>query len=208
MDFQGSSDKQDVVSEYRLWEKFRQGSEIALTEIYRLYADKLYNYGCQFTTDTSLVRDCIQDLFLELIRSKENLSPTDSIRFYLFRSLRNGIVHSLQKGKLRTQKETDSIAADFNITFFQDTEFLHDQEDLERKQLIRSKLDLLPSIQREAVLLYFYEGLSYQQIADLLGSKRKSAQSLIYRAIKLLGDNLLVHRHELISLAIFLVIPF
>ncbi|MCK5371360.1 MAG: sigma-70 family RNA polymerase sigma factor, partial [Cyclobacteriaceae bacterium] len=46
--------------------------------------------------------------------------------------------------------------------------------------------------QKEAVIYFYYEGMSYQEIADIMGlQKVKSARKLIYRAIEALRKDLL-----------------
>ena len=80
-----------------LWNEFREGSHEAFQRLYQLYARDLLSYGNKVTGNTQLIEDSIHDLFIELWQSRNNLSQTDSIKFYLFRSLRNKINNSQQK---------------------------------------------------------------------------------------------------------------
>src|SRR5688572_17426542 len=75
----------------RLWEAFRRGNRVAFGEIYSNYGAALLAYGSRITPDHKLVEDCLQDLFVELWKSKENLSSTTSIKFYLFKAIRHKI---------------------------------------------------------------------------------------------------------------------
>ena len=49
-----------------MWAEFIGGSKTAFDFLYDKYFSLLYGYGMQFCTDKSLIKDCIQDLFIEL----------------------------------------------------------------------------------------------------------------------------------------------
>jgi DNA-directed RNA polymerase specialized sigma24 family protein len=58
----------------------------------------LFAYGIQIVKDRAVVEDCIHDLFIELWNRKAFLSSTDSIKLYVFKSLKKKSSKSL-KGK-------------------------------------------------------------------------------------------------------------
>src|SRR5665648_1258171 len=72
-----------ITSDTKLWEDFKNSEKYALTHIYYLYADPLFRYGKKFSSDNELVKDAIQDLFFDLIRTRDKLGPTDHIYFCL-----------------------------------------------------------------------------------------------------------------------------
>ena len=80
-------DKSDI----EIWKAFKAGDEDALCVIYDTYFRTLCFYGRKFSTDIELVKDCVQDVFTELILRREKLSDTDNIQFYLMRSVRRRI---------------------------------------------------------------------------------------------------------------------
>lgn len=79
-----------------LWQAFKQGDRVAFERIYEQHIQPLINYGYKITTDRNLIQDCIQDLFVELWESRERLTNTDSVRFYLLKALRNKLIRHLQ----------------------------------------------------------------------------------------------------------------
>ncbi|MEQ8474234.1 MAG: sigma-70 family RNA polymerase sigma factor [Marinoscillum sp.] len=172
-----------IVNDGITWDKFKKGDKAALTFIYRNYSNLLFNYGCQFTTNRELVKDAIQDLFIEIINNKENLSQTDSIKFYLFRALRNKLIRMLAK-KNSVDLETLENNHPFEISISPETIIINRQIDEEKRTWIAEKLNELPPLQKEALLLFYFEGLTYAQISNMLGMKVKSARALVYRAIK------------------------
>ncbi|CAM9971235.1 unnamed protein product, partial [Chrysoparadoxa australica] len=178
------SEREDLI-----WESFKAGNQSSLTYIFREYSNFLFNYGCQFTSDRNLVKDCLQDLFVDLIKHRKNLKATTSIKYYLMKSFRNKLAATVSKNKKREQaeqkKEGDKL---FLFSISAEVKMINGQLGREKQKLIEKKLNELPDLQREALLLYFYEGLKYHQIADLLGIKVKSSRALIYRSLESLKD--------------------
>lgn len=79
-----------------LWDDFLAGNRKAYACMYERYAKLLYNYGYKIAQNRQLTEDCLQDLFLTILETRDRLSRTDSIKFYLMRSLRRDIVRRLR----------------------------------------------------------------------------------------------------------------
>ncbi|RRB12237.1 RNA polymerase sigma factor [Larkinella knui] len=169
-----------------LWYAFRQGDEAAFQQIYRLYARDLLNYGNKVTNDVPLIEDSIHDLFIELWQSRTNLSDTDSIRFYLFRSLRNKINKTRHRDLFFQASDIDTIhtADEFVI---ENTLIEHEQQEQVHQQL-RKSYDLLTPRQQEALNLRFYQHFSNEEIARIMGVNYQSACRFIYSALKTLRE--------------------
>ena len=184
-----------AVEDEVIWERFKKGNKAALTYIYRNYANPLYNYGCQITSNRELVKDAVQDLFIEIINSRKRLGKTTSIKYYLLRSLRNKLIKVLAK-----QSKNQNIGTDhsFQISISPELTLINRQVDEEKQQLLTQKLNLLPPLQREALLLFYFEGMKYEQIAGILGMKVKSARALVYRAINSLSKLLLPIKDKIV----------
>ena len=169
-----------------LWYAFRQGDETAFQQIYRLYARDLLNYGYKVTNDVPLIEDSIHDLFIELWQSRANLSDTDSIRFYLFRSLRNKINKTRTHDLFFQASDIDTLhtADDFII---ENKLIEHEQREQVHQQL-RKSYDLLTPRQQEALNLRFYQHFSNEEIARIMGVNYQSACRFIYSALKTLRE--------------------
>ncbi len=171
-----------TVSDSQLWDEFLKGSDTAFETIYLQYVNVLYNYGRQFTRNDDLVRDSVQELFCELIQNRERLGTTTSIKFYLLASIRNKLVR-----KVKHEDKFQSIqdfGGDFQIDFACDSDILRDLNLNQSGEMLKEAFEKLPAKQREAILLYFYEDVSYEEIAKIMEmTKVKSARALIYRAL-------------------------
>lgn len=180
-------------SDTELWQAFCQGSRTAYAFMYEKYARVLYNYGYKIAQDRQLTEDCIQDLFLILLESRERLSPTDSIKYYLFRALRREIVRKLQ---LRDRFSSDDDLA-FRAVFACEDNWLEAEVSREQVAELLRELNQLPARQKEAIFLKFFDNLSYEEVAGVMGIEQGSAYKVVYKALDNLQNRLI---HSLVVL--------
>lgn len=181
-----------TVSDAELWNDFRQGSRAAYAAMYERYARVLYNYGYKIAQERQLTEDCIQDLFLIILESRERLAPTDSIKFYLFRALRREIVRKLQKRQAFSGGEGADEAYEFRAVFAYEPTWLDQQISQEQSTELLRELNGLPARQKEAIFLKFFDNLSYEEIAGVMGIEQTSAYKIIYKALDNLQRRLMV----------------
>jgi len=178
IDHESMNERTDV----ELWDLFREGDDAAFDFIYQKYFDRLYNYGRQFTSHTSIVEDAIQELFIELRRRSSFLSSTDKILPYLYNAFRRKIIR-LRDKELKNQDF--DINKSFEITVSVEDEIITndlEQEDLQKLQVAIRELS--PKY-REIIYHFYYENLSYTEIQQVLGFDNvKSVRNLIYKALK------------------------
>ena len=152
------------------------------------------------------MEDCIQELFIELRIKREKLKDTNSIKFYLFKALRNRILRKLSRKKMLPLDEALMDGHNFEICLSHEHKMIHAQLDEEIKQTLNTIINHLTIRQREIILYYFYERLSYAEIAEIMNlSKPKFARDLLYRAIAKLKDELKGSGVELFALLLHLV---
>ena len=175
----------------RDWIAFKMGDKAAFERIYRAHAGRLLSYGYRVTSDRSLIEDSLHDLFVELWQSRERLSDTTSIRFYLFRALRNKIQRNLRKNDLSV---CDDIGTRDGAMATPSHESLIASLELQSEQLenLNQILNALPVRQQEAINLRYYNNFSNEQVAEIMGVNYQSACKFIYMALKKLRENLRV----------------
>lgn len=175
----------------QLWNKFQRGDKVAYADIYYSFFDSLYHYGRHFCQDQGLIEDCIQDLFINIWQSRQNLAPVASIKFYLFKSLRRMILDRVRKQHILSFTDNPGKQnADFFLASCEAQ--IIDKQVSERKNSVLYKaLEKLTCRQKEAIFLRFYEELSYQEIAFLMSFKSvKSVRNMIYAAINNIKKNI------------------
>jgi RNA polymerase sigma factor (sigma-70 family) len=169
--------------EQQNWLAFQQGSEQAYANIYTNNFSHLFRYGKKFTQNVELIEDCIQDLYVNLWKSRENLSIPDSVRNYLYKSLRFSIFKRL---KVQEDASLDDILPEeylYEIIAPQETLLISEIDELEKKAKIEKVLLVLSKRQREAIFLKFYSELSYQEIGELMQISVQAVYNLISKSL-------------------------
>lgn len=175
-----------------LWAKVMEGDKNALAFIYNTYFPSLYRYGMKLCPDANLVKDCIHDLFTGVWLSRERLSATDSIRFYLLASLKRRI--SRQQGLLNRLVSQPAVTMPFAGSH--EEVLIGEQADKERKEKLEKVINSLPRRQREVLYLRYYEGLDTQETAAIMSLSVSSAYVLLSKALNYLKK----HSDQLICL--------
>jgi RNA polymerase sigma factor (sigma-70 family) len=165
-----------------LWQAFKEGDREAFAQLYNHHIEDLLTYGYRVTSDRQLIRDSVHDLFLHLWRTRNNLSDTDSIKFYLYRSLRNRII--------RNSEKNNHVAIDFADLFgniigelsFEDDLITNEQLN-EQQQRLKQAIKQLPKRQQEIIQLRYYHDFSLDEIADVMHINNQSVRNLLHRAI-------------------------
>jgi RNA polymerase sigma factor (sigma-70 family) len=165
-----------------LWQAFKNGDRQAFSTIYNVYIEDLLSYGYRVTTDRQLIRDSIQDLFLQLWQSRNSLTDTDSIRFYLYGSLRNRIVRNTEKNPIQTIDSTDLFDNIIGALSFED-DLIAMERLTEQKQRLKRAISELPKRQQEILQLRYYHDFSLEEISNIMQINNQSVRNLLHRAI-------------------------
>jgi RNA polymerase sigma factor (sigma-70 family) len=174
----------DHTDEARIWNAFKQGSEGAYAQIYENYFFALYNYGIKIIRDKDLVKDCIQDLFINLWRTKHNLGEVTTIKPYLYKSLRHDLLRKMhQESHTRTLHPEQATHYDFEIVLSHEVALIEGQLAKEQKEFLMNELNTLTKRQKEVIFLKFYENLSYQEIATVMSISVDAVYNLLSLAL-------------------------
>ena len=167
-----------------LWSKVMEGDQDALAFIYSTHFHSLYRYGMKLHADGNLVKDCIHDLFTGIWLSRERLSVTDSIKFYLLASLKRKIGRQQQGMFSRLFEHSEEP-----LTHSREDDLINEQASAERTQKLEKAISNLPRRQREILYLRFYEGLDTQQTAAIMSLSVNSTYVLLSKALNYLKKN-------------------
>lgn len=161
----------------------QHGDRAALKAIYFSYARLLFNYGMHVTQNKDLVKDCIQDLFLELLKHHSSLSKTSSIKFYLYKALRRKIVYGEKKALRQLSSKAYVSDTEDAEVFFEFSETVEQNEALKRKKILQS-VQSLPKRQQEVIQLIFFENLSRDEVCEILKIDINYLYTITWKAIK------------------------
>ena len=186
--------------EKEYWSKIKLGDKTALEGLYTLLAHELMAYGLSIVPNRSLVKDCVQELFIEIWRYRKNGGEVKNVKMYVFRSLAYKVNKEISKEKKRHAKEQ---AEGFHSLYFRNDAEMGvinlQKEEMVNQRLVEA-LEKLPSRQKEVIRYVFFENLSNDQISKLMGISVQSVYTLTWKAI----CNLRKHYLLLFLLLLFL----
>ncbi len=166
-----------------IWNLFKSGDKEAFAILYNLHIDKLYHYGSKLCKDEAMVKDSLQEIFLELFlkREKINIAP-EHLKYWLILALKRNLIKKLQIGRKFSHKFKESV--DFMPEYSIEFQIIEKESDAEVNYRILKALNQLPSRQKEVIYLRFNESLEYIEIARILDINIESARRHVHRAIK------------------------
>lgn len=175
--------------EYQHWKAFKKGNTDSFSHIYQKYSAGLYNYGAKFSADKELIKECIQELFVQIWTKRNSIGNPAHVKNYLYKSFRNLMLKkAFRLQKNRGFDETEDY--EFNVSLNVEEAII----DGERRKKISEQLQLtiskLTARQKEAIFLRFYEQLSYEEIAEVMGITVKASYKIMARSLGFLRDNL------------------
>jgi RNA polymerase sigma factor (sigma-70 family) len=161
-----------------LWRKATAGDEDSFGRLFEGNYTPLLRYGVRFGHATFLVEEAIQELFIKIWQHRDTLSQPVAVKPYLFKALRNILLN-----KIASRKKEVPIGA---LEDFLEFELSYDPHENLRGELsedMQRMLSQLTPRQKEAIYLYFFEDLSYAEIADLMHLAVGGTYKLVYRAL-------------------------
>ncbi|WP_316632729.1 sigma-70 family RNA polymerase sigma factor [uncultured Flavobacterium sp.] len=166
-----------------LWTNLKEGDEKSFSMLFERYYTDLVNYGNSLSPYHEKVQDCIQDVFTDIWVYRNSLQRSVVVKAYLLSSVRKRIARLHERDHIfRKATNTDSIA--FLLEFSVEHELIDDDYATKEKVTYLNKLlNDLPPRQKEALYLRYHQGLSVEQIAEMLDVNYQSASNLLYRGL-------------------------
>jgi RNA polymerase sigma factor (sigma-70 family) len=174
--------------EIRYWNKLRKDNASSLAWLYNRYFKLLYNYGRKTGAEQKSVEDAIHDLFVDLWRFRKGLSPTTSVRFYLYRSLRRRLVRNNNEKKYFIENHARIIEDLLQTVPSEEQDIINTEIQHHRVSYLKKLLDNLSPRQYEAMILKFYDELSFEEIGAILDVNEQSARNLVQRGLTQLKE--------------------
>jgi RNA polymerase sigma factor (sigma-70 family) len=174
----------------QLWQQLKNGSELALGKLIKKYFNPLQNYGYKFVRNEDFVKDCVQEVFVEIWSRRQNISQPDSVRAYLLSSVRKRILRESVRQKINGEDEIINIENDLKFAEFSPELVMIEQENTQETiQKVAILLNSLPKRQREVIYLRFYQNLERDEIAQIMGVNAQSVSNLLQAAFKTIREN-------------------
>lgn len=178
----------ETQADHHWLQRLQHSDEQALATLMRKYYTDLYSYGIRFTPDGSLVKDCIQEVFISLWQRRENAATVLALRYYLLRAVKNKVLKTLHQREQRTNIADWQEGYPFLQEFSVERLIIEKQVSEEKAGRLRQVLAQLSQRQHEVIYLKFYQRLDHGQIAELMNLSRQSVYNLLHEALQKLRN--------------------
>ena len=166
------------------------GDDSAFEEIVGRFQHRLIGFFFHLLHDRTVAEDLAQETFLRVFKARERYSPTARFSTWLFRIAHN-LASNQKRGKSR-RKEVSLAGSDgMQHESAAEAEILAEKSALmptrqldskEVQEVVRGALAGLGERQQTAVLLHKFEGMSYQDIGEVMDLNVVAVKSLLSRA--------------------------
>ena len=179
------------VDDIQIWKRFKMGEEDAIVYIYQKYSPILFRFTCRFV-DRQTAKDVIQELFLKLIRRREQLADVRMVKSYLYKS-----AYSIIKDRRNREKKElllfDPIHNEkrLGVHLPVETHIIGSESYLSILERVKRAMNKLIHKQKEIIILSFYEGFTHNEIAEIINAKNaESVRKLLYRGLDKLRETM------------------
>ncbi|BAW80972.1 RNA polymerase sigma-70 factor ECF family protein [Candidatus Nitrosoglobus terrae] len=154
----------------------RQGNHTAFTRLVERHAERFYRLAYRYLQHRQEAEDIVQQSFTRLWGQPELWNPAKQVQFttWFYRVIINACLDA-RKGRRIWVEVSEEI---------NDTALLPDDrlQKHEEQRVLEREIQALPERQQTALNLCFYEGISNQEAAEIMGIGLKALQSLLIRA--------------------------
>ncbi len=168
--------------ETSLWKQLISGDEEAFSLLFEKYYGLLLNYGKTLLGTSDLVKDCVQDVFVDIWTYRHSLNQDVVIKAYLLSSVRKRIARQFKREHIFLKsKELDSV--NFLYDFSIEDKIIENETIASKVITLNKHINELPPRQKEALYLRFNQGLSVTQVSEILDMNYQSTKNLLHRSI-------------------------
>jgi RNA polymerase sigma-70 factor, ECF subfamily len=170
------------IAEKDLIARLKDGDQTAFELLFYHYYPGLVVYTSQFTADRNEAEEIVQDFFVRFWQKHQQIIPADSFKNYFFLSVKNSSLNYLKHKKIEARylKELSDLS---NQHLVYDPD-LYLATELQQK--IKNSINLLPEKCREIFMMSRIQGMKNDEIAKELELSKRTIETQISNALKVL----------------------
>jgi RNA polymerase sigma-70 factor (ECF subfamily) len=157
------------------------GERAAFDELIERWHAPLWRYVRRLLGDGDLAAEVLQDVWIRVLRGLPGLREPSRLRAWLFTIARRTSMDGL---RIRYSEPPAASIDDVDVAAQEETDLAHDLDAMQQE------LARMPLIEREVLVLFYLEELTLEQIADVLGVPSGTVKSRLFRARRMLRQQL------------------
>jgi len=185
----------DDLDLFRVWaSRIRDSDPAALEAFFRAVHAPLVRYAERFVPDAG-AEDIVQDAFVRIWNGRERIDPSQSLKAFAYRTVRNLCLNRIRDGKTRETLLAERYEVPTHAMSSPDDDL--DQSDLAVR--LRDWIGALPDRQREALELSRFEGLSHEEVAEAMGVSPRTVNNHLVKALRTIRDRVRAYEPALLD---------
>jgi len=170
----------------KLLDGLKAGKEAAFEELFMTYYAQLVVFAQKLLGDEDLSREMVQDVFVMFYEKREVLNIHTSLKSHLYQTVRNRCLNEIKRNQIRRDHHSGIFIEKKN----QEAYFDDKMQETELEAKIFSVVESLPKQCKRIFEMSRYEGISNQKIADKLDLSKRTVETQISKALKILRNSL------------------
>lgn len=180
--------KNDDKSDREIARLVQEGEEELFGIIIDRYEDKLIRYGWHFLNTKEDIEDIVQEVFIKIYKNIQSYNSKKKFSPWMYRIAHNEFVNKLDK-KSRSPLHFFDPDEIFPHLLAREENSTDKYAKKELAQTLKNCLKDLGPKYREAVILYYFEDLSYEEIAEIIRVPTATVGTRLRRAKKKLKNS-------------------
>lgn len=170
------------IQEKDVIERLRNGERTAFELLFQFYYPGLVIYATQFAVDRLQAEDIVQNLFVRLWEKRQRVQLVGSLKSYLFTSVRNSCLNTLKHQKVENKYVEQLYDLSEKNLLYQPNLYIAS----ELQEIILGAIDKLPERCREVFVMSRLEQMKNDEIAEKLDLSKRTVETHISHALKIL----------------------
>jgi len=174
------------LNDWSLLEQLKQGDEAAFKKVVETWQDMVYNTALGIVQDPEDAEDVAQEVFLQVYQSIGSFKGESKLSTWLYRiTITKSLDHERKKKRKKRSAIVKSLFGLNEASNIDPPDFHHPGVVLDNKEsaaILFKAIAKLPDNQKIAFTLNKVEGLSYQEISEIMKTSVSSVESLLHRA--------------------------
>ena len=188
----------NACSDEDLLARFIRGQTEAFGVLVRRYERELYGYLRRYLGDATLAEDVFQNTFVQVYAKLDQYEAGRPVRPWLYTIATHQAIDALRRNGRHPTISLDQNLVETGTGEFQNLiELLETRgptpaeaaEAEERKLRVRASVEALPDLLKQVVLLAYYQGLKYREVAEILGIPVGTVKSRLHAALVKLQES-------------------
>ena len=169
----------DQEKQFRIWcQEIRAGDKASFNACFHSLYPELCTFAARYLRDRDAAMDMVQDAFVKLWNIRLDLNERKSLKAFMYTMVRN-----LCLNHIRDVQDKEALIGFSEIEKLEEPQ-ADSSEAMQHKQKLRALIDQLPDRQKECLELSRFDGLSHQEIAEVLNLSARTVNNHIVSALK------------------------